>query len=235
MPASSSKNLQELENSLGYTFRERALLIEALTHKSFHHERPDESPSYNERLEFLGDSVLGLIISEYLFRRFPDKDESRLAGLKGFLVQESVLFDIAQRLSIGEYILLGKGEEQTGGRQKPSILADCLEALIGGIFLDRGLSQAKEVVLRLFKDKLDEITSIDILDPKSELQKISLERYGKLPDYKIVSEHGAEHKKVFIVNVYINGDFYGTGTGKSKKEAQIEAARMALKMILKEP
>lgn len=233
MPASSLKNLQELENSLGYSFKNRNLLIEALTHKSFHNERPEESPFYNERLEFLGDAVLGLIISEYLFKRFPEEDESRLASLKAYLVKESVLFEIASGLCLGDYLFLGKGEEHTGGRQKVSILADCLEALIGAVFLDSGLDEAKDLVSRLFKKKFEEISSVDlILDPKSELQKISIERYGKLPEYKTIAEHGAEHKKVFTVNVYINGIFFGTGSGKSKKEAQIEAARLALRKML---
>ncbi|MCX7793660.1 MAG: ribonuclease III [Thermodesulfovibrionales bacterium] len=232
MPASSLKNFQELENSLGYSFKNRALLMEALTHKSFHNERPEDSPFYNERLEFLGDAVLGLIISEYLFRRFPEEDESRLASLKAYLVKESVLFEIAKGLFLGEYLLLGKGEEHTGGRQKSSILADCLEALIGAVFLDGGLEDARELISRLFRRKFEELTSADlILDPKSELQKLSLERYGKLPEYKIIAEHGAEHKKVFTVNIYINGEFFGTGSGKSKKEAQTEAAKIAIKKM----
>ncbi len=232
MPVLSSRDLKEIENSLGYFFKNKDLLKEALTHKSLHNERPEEAPAYNERLEFLGDAVLGLIISEYLFIRFPEEDESRLASLKAFLVKESVLFDIARGLDLGEYIFLGKGEEQTGGRKKTSILADCLEAIIGAIFMDSGLAEARDTVLRLFEDKLKEITSVDIiLDPKSELQKLSLEQYGKLPEYKIIAEHGAEHKKIFTVNVYINGTFFGTGSGKSKKEAQIAAARIALKKI----
>lgn len=233
MPASSLKNSQELENSLGYFFKNRDLLIEALTHKSFHNERPGEPTPYNERLEFLGDAVLGLIIAEHLFKRFPDEDESRLASLKAYLVKESVLSDIAKRLSLGEYLFLGKGEEFTGGRKKASLLADSLEALIGAVYLDGGLNAARELTLRIFNEKFDEISSADlILDPKSELQKLSLERYGKLPEYKTIAEHGEEHKKVFTVNVYINGEFFGTGSGKNKKEAQQEAARIALKKIV---
>lgn len=154
MPASSLKNLQELENILGYSFKKRNLLLEALTHKSFHNERPEESPFYNERLEFLGDAVLGLIISEYLFKRFPEEDESRLASLKAYLIKESVLFEIAKGLCLGEYLFLGKGEKHTGGRQKASILADCLEALIGAVFLDSGLEGAKDLVSRLLKRSL---------------------------------------------------------------------------------
>jgi len=234
MPALSLENLQAIEESIAYSFQNKGLLLEALTHKSLHNEKPDEFPLYNERLEFLGDAVLGLVISEHLYLKFPHEDESRLAALKAYLVKESVLHDIANTISLGQHILLGKGEEQTGGRKKPSILADCLEAIIGAVFLDRGLEMARDVVLRLFENKLEEISSSDlILDPKSELQKVSLEIYGKLPDYKIISESGEEHRKVFTVNVYIHGEFFGSGSGKSKKEAQIEAARSALKKILK--
>ncbi len=234
MPASSSKDLEELEESLGYLFKNKGLLIEALTHKSYTNERPESSLRHNERLEFLGDAVLGLIISEHLYRILPQESESRLAYIKAFLVQESVLASIGEEIHLGDYLFLGKGEDQTGGRKKPSILADALEAVIGAIFLDGGLAPSRDVVLKLFLKRLEEISSPEvILDPKSELQKLTLERFGKIPEYRIVHEEGEEHRKVFTVNVYINGRFLGTGSGPSKKSAQMEAAKEALSRLLK--
>lgn len=232
MPPLSLENFQGLEESIGYHFKNRSLILEALTHKSYYYENPEKSIGYNERLEFLGDAVLGLAISEYLFRKFSGESESRLAYLKAFLVKESILFEIATKIKLGQYLLIGKGEELTGGREKPSIIADAIEAVIGAVFMDGGFVEARRLVYRLFEKKLEEICSEElVLDPKSELQKRSLELYGKLPEYKVISTSGKEHNKVFTVSVYINGEFFGTGTGKSKKKAQAEAARAALLKI----
>lgn len=232
MPVSFSKNTRELEDSLGYQFKNSELLIEALTHKSYHHEKPDESPKYNERLEFLGDSVLGLVIAEALFINETPLTEADMSKMKSYLVKESVLFDIASRLSLGKYLRLGKGEESTGGRQKKSILSDAVEALFGAIFLDSNYETVKAVILRLFSDKIDRIISKkEGYDFKSELQEKSQSMFGVLPEYRIVKQEGEEHKKVFTVEVYINGRFYGSGIGKSKKDAQMNAAKEALHRI----
>ncbi len=235
MPVSFSKNTKELETSLGYQFKNSKLLIDALTHKSYHHEKPDESLNYNERLEFLGDSVLGLVIAEALFINETPLTEADMSKMKSYLVKESVLFDTASRLSLGKCLRLGRGEESTGGRQKKSILSDAVEALFGAIFLDSNYETAKSVILRLFSDKIDSIISKkEGHDFKSELQEKSQSMFGILPEYRIVKQEGEEHKKVFTVDVYINGQLCGSGIGKSKKDAQMNAAKEALEKLVDE-
>lgn len=232
MPASFSKNTNDLEDSLGYQFKNSKLLREALTHKSYHHEKPDEVLNYNEQLEFLGDSVLGLVIAETLFINETPLTEADMSKMKSYLVKESVLFDTASRLLLGKYLRLGRGEESTGGRQKKSILSDAVEALFGAIFLDSNYETARSVILRLFSDKIDSIISKkEGHDFKSELQEKSQSMFGILPEYRIAKQEGEEHKKVFTVDVYINGQLCGSGIGKSKKDAQMSAAKEALKKL----
>ncbi|GER92417.1 ribonuclease III [hot springs metagenome] len=235
MPACYSENIEMLEDLLGYRFNNKELLLDALTHKSYHHEKPDKAPRYNERLEFLGDSVLGLVIAESLFCYNILLTEADMSKMKSYLVKESMLFEIASRLSLGKYLRLGRGEESTGGRQKKSILSDAVEALFGAIFLDSDYKTAKSVILRLFSDKIDRIISKkEGHDFKSELQEKSQSLFGILPEYKIVKQEGEEHKKIFTVEVYINGQLYGGGTGKSKKDAQMNAAKEAIKKLIDE-
>lgn len=232
MPAFFSKNTRELEDSLGYRFKDSKLLIEALTHKSYQHENPDEALNYNERLEFLGDSVLGLVIAEALFMNETPLTEADMSKMKSYLVKEAVLFDTASRLSLGTYIRLGRGEESTGGRQKKSILSDGVEALFGAIFLDSNYETVKSIILRLFSDKISNIISKkEGYDFKSDLQEKSQSMFGILPEYRIVKQEGEEHKKVFTAEVYISGQLYGSGIGKSKKDAQMSAAKEALHRI----
>jgi ribonuclease-3 len=158
-----------------------------------------------------------------------------MSKMKSYLVKESVLFETATRLSLGKYLRLGRGEESTGGRQKKSILSDAVEALFGAIFLDSDYETAKSVILRLFSDKIDNIISKkEGYDFKSELQEKSQGLFGVLPEYRIVKQEGEEHKKVFTAEVYINGQLYGSGTGKSKKDAQMNAAKEALKKLINE-
>lgn len=234
MPVLFSKNIEEIEDLLGYQFKEKKLLLEALTHKSYYHENPNEDINYNERLEFLGDSVLGLVIAEKLFYERPFLSESDMSKMKSYLVKESVLFEIASRLSIGKYIRLGRGEETTGGRHKKSILSDASEAIFGAIFLDSDYETAKSVIFRLFKDKISSIVSkSEGHDFKSELQEICQSNFGVLPEYRIVKQEGEEHRKIFTTEVYINGIFYGRGVGKSKKESQMSSAREALERLKK--
>ena len=235
MPAYYSKNIEGFEDSLGYRFNNKDLLVDALTHKSYHHENSDEAPRYNERIEFLGDSVLGLVIAESLFRHHIPLTEADMSKMKSYLVNESVLFEIASRLSLGKYLRLGRGEESTGGRQKKSILSDAVEALFGAIFLDSDYMTAKSVILRFFSGKIDSIISKkEGYDFKSELQEKSQSLFGILPEYRIVKQEGEEHKKIFTTEVYINGQLYGEGTGKSKKDAQMNAAKEALKKLINE-
>lgn len=229
MPASFSKNIEEIENLLGYQFRDRRLLLDALTHKSYHHENPDDAPNYNERLEYLGDSVLGLVIAETLFKEDVPLTEADMSKMKSYLVKESVLFEIASKISLGQYLRLGKGEESTGGRHKRSVLSDAVEALFGAIFLDSDYPTVRSVIVRLFREKIANVISKrEGYDYKSELQEKCQAIYGILPEYRIVRQEGEEHKKVFTAEVYVNGRLYGRGDGKSKKDAQMAAAREAL-------
>lgn len=235
MHASFSRNTAEpsgLEAQLGYKFRDRRLFSEALTHKSFQHENTGGQSAHNERLEFLGDSVLGLVIAETLFKAEGILDEAEMSKMKSYLVNKSVLHDVAAGLSLGDYISLGRGEESTGGRQKRSILADTLEALLGAVFLDSNYETVRSLILRLYKEKIpDVIEKKEGYDFKSELQERCQALFGTLPDYRIVKQEGEEHRKVFTAEVSIKENIYGRGTGKSKKEAQMLAAKEALEKI----
>jgi ribonuclease-3 len=227
-----SRQVTGLESSLNYSFKDEGVLLEALTHKSFHHENPKITGSYNERLEFLGDSVLGLVIVEYLFKFKKDYSESTMSKMKSFLVKEAVLSEIANDISLGTYLRIGKGEEETGGRQKKSILADALEAVFGAIYVDSSYEIVRDVILRLFKNRIDmAIYSEQFFDFKTELQEESQIRFGMLPQYMTVKQEGEEHRKMFTVEVSIKGERFGSGRGRSKKEAETIAAKEALSKI----
>ena len=232
MPALSSENIQGIESALGYTFINKSLLTIALTHKSYQHENIDAAAAHNERLEFLGDSVLGLIISEALYLNREPLSEAGMSKIKSYLVKELVLYEMASKLSLGDYLSLGKGEESTGGRQKKSVLSNAFEALVGAVFLDSDYRAAKEVVLRLFHERIDSaILKNEASDFKSELQEKVQSALGTLPEYRIVKQEGEEHKKIFTTEVYIHGKLFGSGTGKSKKESQMAAAKEALQKL----
>ncbi len=228
----SEYDLSELEDSLDYSFNNSKFLLEAITHKSYYHENPDKADVYNERLEFLGDSVLGFTIVEYLFLADSHLPESVMAKTKSYLVKESVLSEIAGDISLGKFMRLGKGEEATGGRTKRSLLADAMEAVLGAIYMDGGYDKARQVILRLFKEKIDSIMSSgQFHDFKTELQEKTQLLFNIIPEYKIVKEEGEEHKKLFTIEVFINGQRSGIGLGKSKKEAETHAAKEALKKL----
>jgi ribonuclease-3 len=226
------EKISELEKNLGCIFENKELLTEALTHRSFYYENPDKSTSHNERLEFLGDSVLGFVIVEYLFLSEKNLTESAMAKIKSYLVKESVLSEIAGSLFLGEYLRLGKGEEATGGRKKKSLLSDAIEAVLGAIYLDSGYQKAREVVLKLFKNKIDSIMhSAVVSDYKTELQERTQLLFSTLPEYRVIKQEGEEHKKMFTIEVFIDGKRLGMGTGRSKKEAQTFAAKEALSRL----
>src|SRR4030042_1733996 len=228
----SGQDITELEKRLGYLFKKKGLLIEALTHRSFYHENPDRADAYNERLEFLGDSVLGFIIVEYLFTYKNEFTESVMAKTKSYLVKESILSEIASSISLGKYLRLGKGEEATGGRTKRSLLADATEAVLGAVYIDGGYKKAKELILRLFKEKIDAILSSgEFHDFKTELQERTQLLFNTIPEYRMIKQEGVEHKKIFTVEVDIAGKKFGTGYGKSKKEAETIAAKEALQRL----
>ena len=221
--------VSEFELRIGYTFQKRELLRRALTHKSYSHEAKELDVRHNETFEFLGDSVLGFVIGDLLFNHFPHLDEGALSKMKAFLVSASSLAAKAHHYGMGEVILLGVGEEKTGGRKKDSLLANLFEAVIAGIYLDGGVEPARELIIRSFADDIARIDQQDLLfsDYKTALQEIAQGRGLQLPEYSVVDQVGPDHHKTFIVEVRV-GSLSTRGEGSSKKEAQQQAARHAL-------
>jgi ribonuclease-3 len=218
-----------LESAVGIQFRDRALLNAALTHRSFAFEHG--VPVTNERLEFLGDAVLGLVVTDLAFRRFPDLSEGELAKLRAAMVNMTTLADVARKLGLGQAILLGRGEELSGGRGKASILADGLEAVVGAIYLDQGIEAAHDVLERLFWPRMDAYARGEgERDYKTILQEMAAQDLGRLPEYR-VEERGPDHQKEFTAAVYLSGKEYGRGIGRSKKEAEQRAAREAFERL----
>jgi len=208
---------------------DRAVLERAVTHRSYAYE--NGGLPTNERLEFLGDAVLGVIVTETLFRSFPDLPEGQLAKLRAAVVNMRALADVSRSLDLGSFLRLGRGEESTGGRDKSSILADALEALIGAVYVDAGLAAATAFVHRLFDDMIDEAAGMGAgLDWKTSLQELTAANVLGVPYYE-VSESGPDHEKTFTADVRVNGESYGRGTGRSKKEAEQQAAEQAWNRI----
>jgi ribonuclease-3 len=222
-----SLNLNKLEKIIGYKFHNIDLLKKALTHKSYAAETGNSQ--YNERLEFLGDSILGSAVVDYLYNKYPDQNEGRLSQLKSQIVSGQNLSKWAKELKIGQYIFISKSEEASGGRKRDSLLADTIEALIASIYLDSGFSAAKNFVLR----SLTKQRRLIVIDTKSKLQEIAQSKYKTLPMYKLMHEEGPDHEKIFEVGVYIKRKLLGTGRGRSKKEAEQSAAKVALKTLRK--
>jgi ribonuclease-3 len=223
--------IERLLERLNYRFQNPSLLEEALTHKSYLNEAPELSCRDNERLEFLGDAVLGLMISELFLSRFPEAPEGTLSKLRAKTVSEAALGQVARRLELGAALRLGRGEELTGGREKPSLLADALEAVIAAVYLDGGLAAARHVALPAFAEVIDNLSRPEAADHKTELQEICQRDFGGLPAYRVLRESGPDHDKQFDVEIAIRGDVYGVGTGRSKKEAEQKAARSALEKL----
>lgn len=223
-------SLDSLEERLGHRFSDRTLLEEALTHSSFAHEQAEPTP-YNERLEFLGDAVLDVVISERLMELLRDATEGRLSKLRARLVNEGALAERARALGLGEHLRLGRGEEMTGGRKKPSVLAGAFEAVAAAIYLDVGYERARGVLLEEFAESFEFETAAPTADFKSRLQELCQEAGAGLPTYTLLRESGPDHEKTFEVEVAFFKDLKGTGAGKSKKEAEQEAARQALKQL----
>lgn len=221
------EKLQQLLNKLNWEVREAGLYEQALTHSSFAHERGDRN-GHNERLEFLGDAVLELIISDYLYHIYPHFPEGKLTKLRADLVCEASLAKLAYRLELGQYLRLGKGEAAGGGSSRPSLLADAVEALIGALFLDLGLERCRACVLDLFHPILQDLREgVLRRDYKTLLQEYTQARYAATPEYRIVNESGPDHDKTFEAQVLIGADPIGRGAGHSKKEAEQAAAREA--------
>ncbi len=220
---------EELQKSLGYEFKDEKLLTEALTHRSY------TKDFNNERLEYLGDAVLDLIVGEYLYHLFPNAEEGILSKLRAALVNEDSFTRLAKRLNLGKYLFLSPAEENNRGREKPSILSSAFEALIGALYLEAGFDKAKEVALRLLKEEFPVITPEELLkDYKTTLQEITQAHFGVVPEYRLISATGPDHKKEFEIGVFINDKEYARAKGKSKKTAQQEGARLTIQKLKKE-
>ncbi|MBF0317096.1 MAG: ribonuclease III [Nitrospirae bacterium] len=231
---STVATLEALQGQLHYIFKDRELLLEALTHRSYFHESPGKSRAYNERFEFLGDAVLGMAITDILFRENASLSESEMSKLKSYLVSREILAQLASEIDIGRYIRLGKGEESTGGRKKSSLIANTLEAIIGAIFLDSDYPVVKSVIMQLYTPAINRaINQHHPYDYKTTLQELSQTLFATLPEYRLISEMGDDHNKTFVYEVCLNAQPLATGTGKSKKTAQINAACAALQTLHK--
>lgn len=220
------KDLEALEQTLGYEFDDKKLLIEALTHKSY------KQPYDNERLEFLGDAVLDLIVGEYLFRKFRKSDEGKLSKIRASLVNEDGFDKLARSIGLGDFIYLSNAEENNGGREKPSLLSNAFEAVMGAIYLEAGLKKVEQIAIALIEKNHADI-SLDSLfrDFKTTLQELTQARFGITPEYKVISSRGPDHKKEFELAVLIEDKEYARAIGKSKKIAQQEAAKLAIEML----
>jgi ribonuclease-3 len=222
--------MESLESKLGYAFRDRALLQNALTHSSYANENRGRSCDSNERLEFVGDSVLGMVVATRLYERYPEMPEGRMTRLRAQLVCEESLHGIALELELGRYIRLGRGEEHSGGRTRTSILADAVEAVIAALYLDGGLEVARQFISqRLLSDLADEECAG--ADSKTRLQELVQRKSGQSLTYEMLGESGPDHDKVFTARVLLNGDTLGEGSGRTKKEAEQSAAREALERL----
>ncbi len=224
-----NKNIEILEKQLGYTFENRELIVEALTHKSY-------KKSYdNERLEFLGDAVMDLIVGEYLFKKFNKSDEGQLSKIRASLVSETGFTKLAKILKLGDYLLLSNAEENNGGREKSSLLSNAFESVMGAIYLEAGLKKVEEIAIKLIEDNYQDI-SLDSLfrDFKTTLQELTQARYGVTPEYRVLSSRGPDHLKEFEVGVFVQDKEYARASGKSKKIAQQIAAEVALHVLKKD-
>jgi len=226
------KQLAMVQSLLHLKFKDKNILNRALIHRSYVNESSAGKIKDNERLEYLGDSVLGLVVNEYLFKRFEDYPEGDLAKIKSAVVSEPTLAKVAREMKIGNYLLMGKGEELSGGRDRSSILANSFEALIGAVYLDQGLKECRNFILSLLKKDIERIDRMTYLrDPKTTLQEYVQKKYKERPVYEVVEEKGPDHKKEFIVRLVINGVEVSKGTGSSKRKAEMTAAEHILKKI----
>ena len=224
---------KELEQKIGYTFSDKKKLTLALTHSSYANEHKSQGIICNERLEFIGDSVLGFICAELIYNKFPSKPEGELSKLRSSLVCETALNGYAQQINLGRSLLLGHGEDLAGGRERPSILADAFEALIAAIYMDGGMQKAKDFVIPYLMQAITNDTKTHNLnrDYKTALQEIAQKNPGEIISYAVISESGPDHNKRFEVSVYLNSNLLASGNGRSKKEAEQNAAQQALKLM----
>ena len=225
--------IKDLENAIDYHFQNISLLQNALTHSSYANERWHNGLLSNERLEFLGDSILGMLVAEYLFRTFPNRPEGELTRMRADMVCEQTLAAAANRIGLGGHLLLGHGEEQSGGRRRNSILADAMESVIAACFLDGGLEAALKVVRKFILAEVP-VVRMHNVDYKTQLQELVQQKKNQVLSYALVSQSGPDHDKEFGVAVSLNGTVVGSGTGSSKKRAEQDAARCAIEKLFPE-
>jgi len=223
--------LAELQEVVGSPFEDDSLLKEALVHRSYLNENPTFPSADNQRLEFLGDALLDFVAGDYLYRRYPKMREGELTSLRAALVKEETLARFAQALHLGRYLYLGRGEEESGGRERPSLLADAFEALVGALYLDGGLKSAQGFILHFLEPETERVLEGEVRDYKSLFQEEAQRRFQATPLYRTIDERGPDHDKTFTVEVLIEDKIYGRGEGRSKQAAEQEAARQALEKI----
>ncbi len=226
MNKESENRRNRLRDAIGYDFKDEALLARSMVHSSYVNEHGQTRAECNERLEFLGDAVLELVSSDHLYRRYPSMSEGELTKLRASLVCEPALAFDARRLGLDAFLILGKGEELTGGRKRDSILSDALEALIGAIYLDGGMERAEEFIIKHVLDDIEDKKLFN--DSKSALQEIAQRDFLGVPEYRITGETGPDHAKTFTAQVYLKGELMGQGQGSSKKNAEQQASYNAL-------
>lgn len=223
--------MTDLQNKIGYQFKNPALLNEALTHSSYANEHKTQHIKYNERLEFLGDSVLSIVVSDYIYKNCPELPEGELTKLRASLVCEKSLYEFAKKIDLGKYLILSKGERNNGGADRPSILSDAFEALIAAIYIDGGIAPASKHILNFVIPAIKNSKKKKINDYKTTLQEIIQKNPGEKLEYVLVKESGPDHNKHFVVEVHLNSNVIGKGGGRSKKEAEQQAAREALELM----
>ena len=222
--------IKDLEAAIGYRFKNITLLQNALTHSSYANERWHDSLMSNERLEFLGDSILGMVVAEYLYRQFPNRPEGELTRMRADMVCEASLAAVANQVKLGQHLLLGHGEEQGGGRNRASILADAVESVIAASFLDGGMEAARGIIEKFILCKVP-VAGVQNADYKTKLQELVQQKRNQVLSYALTGESGPDHDKVFSVEVSLNGTVVGSGTGSSKKRAEQDAARAAIEAM----
>lgn len=226
--AINKEKLIQLEKSIGVDFKDKRLLEVAFVHKSYVNEHEEEE-DYNERLEFLGDAVLELAVTDFLYRKYPNHPEGELTNWRSALVKGKNLAKVARKLDLGKFLMLSRGEEITGGREKEYILANTMEALIGAIYLDKGYDKANEFIMQQIVALLEDIIAKGLhIDAKSRVQEITQERLNLTPEYELLEEAGPDHDKLFVMGIYFGKKLAGQGSGSSKQEAEQEAARNAM-------
>lgn len=225
--------LSDLEKAIGYRFRNISLLQNALAHSSYANERWHNSLMSNERLEFLGDSILGMTVAEHLYRNFPDRPEGELTRMRADMVCETTLAAVANRIGLGQHLLLGHGEEQGGGRERASILADAVESVIAACYLDGGMEPAREFIKTFILCDVP-VAKLHNVDYKTTLQELVQRKKNQILSYALIGQSGPDHDKQFVVEVSLNGKAVGKGTGRSKKKAEQDAARVAIEVLFPE-